>query len=314
MSQFVGKCWMVVLFLCLLPSCDHKELCFDHAHMVDLDIRFDWSEAPDADPRTMVVQFFRMDGSYYTSRELPRAAGGKVRVEADEYMLLFHNGEMEAVGEGGNTCDSFWLYTKPQSILDPMGRGGLATLPPEATAGEPVRGIPEVVWGGRHAYLNVQRGVEGQSVTLKPAEVTTWYTIEVCNVENMDPMLDVSGALSGMCEGWRLKEDVSAGISVTMPFELERRYDEKKLVARFPTFGHCPVSVGKHTFFIYTSRQTYYDFDVTDKIHDGNGGMDESKEIHIMIDDGLKLPPATGGMTPSIDGWDDVVNNDINMN
>ena len=134
MSRFVGKCWMVVWFLCLLPSCDHKELCFDHAHMVDLDIRFDWSEAPDADPRTMVVQFFRMDGSYYTSRELPRAAGGKVRVEADEYMLLFHNGEMEAVGEGGNTYDSFWLYTKPQSILDPMGRGGLATLPPEATA------------------------------------------------------------------------------------------------------------------------------------------------------------------------------------
>ncbi len=118
----------------------------------------------------------------------------------------------------------------------------------------------------------------------------------------MDPMLDVSGALSGMCEGWRLKEGVSAGVSVTMPFELERRYDEKKLVARFPTFGHCPVSVGKHTFFIYTSRQTYYDFDVTDKIHDGNGGVDEPKEIHIVIDDGIKLPPATGGMTPSVDG------------
>ncbi|WP_025830571.1 DUF5119 domain-containing protein [Bacteroides stercorirosoris] len=118
MSRFIEKCCVVFLLVWLLPACDHKELCFDHAHMVDLDIRFDWSEAPDADPRTMVVHFFRMDGSYYTSRELPRAAGGKVRMEADEYMLLFHNGEMEFVGEDGNTYDSFWLYTKPQSILD----------------------------------------------------------------------------------------------------------------------------------------------------------------------------------------------------
>ncbi len=314
MMRLIWRLWAVLLLAWLLQSCDHKELCYDHAHMVDLDIRFDWTEAPDADPRTMVVQFFRMDGSYYTSRELPLAIGGKVRVEADEYKLLFHNGELDFVGDGGNMYDSFWLYTKPQSILDPMGRGGLAALPPEATAGEPVRGIPEVVWGGQHEHIELQERVEGQSVTLKPMEVTTWYTIEVCNVENMDPMLDVSGALSGMAEGWRLKKSVSAGASVTMPFELERRYDEKKLVARFPTFGHCPMEEGKHTFFIYTSRQTYHNFDVTDKVHNGNGNEDGPKEIHILIDDGLKLPLVTGGMTPSIDGWDDVVDNDINMN
>ena len=58
----------------LLAGCEHKELCFDHAHMVDLDIRFDWSEAPEAKPRTMVVQFFRMDGSFYAVNFLWRRA------------------------------------------------------------------------------------------------------------------------------------------------------------------------------------------------------------------------------------------------
>ena len=294
----------------LLAGCEHKGLCFDHAHMVDLDIRFDWSEAPEAKPRTMVVQFFRMDGSFYASRELPLAAGGKVRLEAGAYKLLFHNGETEFVKESGDTYGGFRLLTKPQSILEPMGRSELSTLPPEAMAGEPVCGVPEEMWGGQYECIELQRGVDGQSVTLKPVELTSWYTIEVCNVENLDPLLDVSGALSGMAEGWRLADAVPAGEAVTLPFEVRRLYDEKKLVARFPAFGHCPAGEVKHTFFVYTSRQTYHRFDVTDQMHEVAEG---EKEIHLVID-GLKLPPATGGMTPSIDGWDDVVNNDINMN
>ena len=42
-------------------SCDHKELCMNHSHMVDVDVVFDWSHAPDADPVAMVVQFFRVE-------------------------------------------------------------------------------------------------------------------------------------------------------------------------------------------------------------------------------------------------------------
>ena len=115
MMRLIWRLWAVLLLAWLLQSCDHKELCYDHAHMVDLDIRFDWTEAPDADPRTMVVQFFRMDGSYYTSSELPLAIGGKVRVEADEYKLLFHSGETQFVGESGKTYSSFSAFLRSRS-------------------------------------------------------------------------------------------------------------------------------------------------------------------------------------------------------
>ena len=48
-------------------SCEHKDLCYDHSHMTDLRVDFDWSAAPDAEPGTMVVHFFRLPPITYTS-------------------------------------------------------------------------------------------------------------------------------------------------------------------------------------------------------------------------------------------------------
>ena len=45
---------LIIMVACMLGicSCDHKELCMNHSHMVDVDVVFDWSHAPDADPAT----------------------------------------------------------------------------------------------------------------------------------------------------------------------------------------------------------------------------------------------------------------------
>ena len=43
----------------LMQGCEHKDLCYDHSHMTELRVNFDWSAAPDAEPGTMVVHFFR---------------------------------------------------------------------------------------------------------------------------------------------------------------------------------------------------------------------------------------------------------------
>ena len=83
----------------LMQGCEHKDLCYDHSHMTDLRVDFDWSAAPDAEPGTMVVHFFRPDGSLYKRVEFTSATGGIARLEAGKYMMLFHNGEMETVHE-----------------------------------------------------------------------------------------------------------------------------------------------------------------------------------------------------------------------
>lgn len=309
--------WSALLLAFLVLSCDHKELCLDHSHRVDVDIVFDWSAAPDATPQTMVVQFFRMDGSaYYRSEFTPSGNGtidkGKVRIEAGEYKILFHNGEMESVVERGNTYDGYELVTVSESLLGPMGRAELGMPPrPDEVGDQPVRGAPGNVWGGRYEHLEVLSGVSGQSVTLLPAEVTMECTVEVRNVKNMSDALDVSGALTGMSESWYLANGVSSGVPVTMPIAL-RRVNDHTLEARFVLFGHCPVQEAKHIFSIYTSNKKWYKFDVTDQMHDTEINPDR-KHIQIVIDDEVDLPSVDGGMSPSISDWDEIIT-DIEMN
>ena len=300
---------MLAAFIVLFGACEHKELCLDHSHMVDMEIKFDWEAAPDATPQTMVVQFFRADGSHYIRHEFTSAQGGKIRIEAGEYKLLFHNGEMKSVDERGNTYDNYEVTTVSQSLLDPMGRGELSMPPrPAEVVNEPVCGIPENVWGGCHEQLEVLAGVSGQSVTLFPAEATVEYTVKVCNVENMSADLDISGALTGTSESWRLADGTSSGVPVTMPLQLERP-DNHTLTARFVSFGHCPQEEGIHYFSIYTSNKNFLDFDVTDQIHEAA----DPKHVYIEIDEKVTLPDPEEGMNPSISGWDEVIQ-DIPMN
>ena len=307
--------WTVLaMFLLLLTqSCDHKDLCYRNEHHTELEIKFDWSNAPDAQPRTMVVQLFRVDGSHYQRREFTSREGGKISIESGEYKILFHNGEMESVTERGNTFDNYLLATVPQPLLDPMGRGDLSTPPlPEGAEGQPVRGVPASVWGGKCSYLQVQEDVPAQSLTLTPEAATAEYTVEVRNVENMSDQIDISAALSGMAEGWSPASWQPAGKPVIMPLEMQRYTDEKMLVARFASFGHCPHGEeGKHVLTIYTSNQKYFHHDVTEQLHTAT----DPAHILIVID-GLKIPSGEGGgMNPDISGWDDnVVENDIDMN
>lgn len=76
-------------------------------------------------------------------------------------------------------------------------------------------------------------------------------------------------------------------------------------------FGHCPVmkSERRHILTVYTSKMKYYEYDVTDQLHEAP----DPHYITIIIE-GIELPAPDGtGMTPSVPDWDDVVNNDLDM-
>lgn len=50
------------LFLILaITSCEYKELCYDHSHVVDVRIDYDWSLAPDADPKSVSAYLYRAE-------------------------------------------------------------------------------------------------------------------------------------------------------------------------------------------------------------------------------------------------------------
>lgn len=297
------------LALILLSGCEHKELCYDHGHNVEIDIRFIWDAAPDADPNTMVVNFFTPDGKHFTTREFTSRDGGRMRIEAGEYMILFHNGEMESVKEALDVFDRYALTTNEESLLSPMSRDLGAPPRPTISANEPVRSTAETVWAGQCTHVMFERNKQGQFVELHPAEATARYTVEVVNVENLRDNIDISAALSGLSERLNVSSSSASGQPVTVPFSIERK-DDKTLEAKFVTFGHCPENKSvSHIVSIYTSSKVYYNFDVTDQVHNA----EDDKNIYIRIN-GLKLPTDGQGVTPSIDGWEDVEDVIINMN
>lgn len=285
----------------LLCSCQHKELCFDHTHKVDFEVRFDWTDYPDAAPRTMVLQIFRPDGSWYTTEEFISREGGTLRIEAGEYKFLFHNGTMSSLVERGNNYYEYELTTKSQSLLAPMGKADSQNVPrPEESADEPVIDVLEEVWGGSLAGIQILRGVEGQSVTLRPVEATSEYTVEVREVKNMRDDLDVSAALTGMAQSWRISDNSLSDMTATIPFGMSRK-DETTLEAHFVTFGDAPDHTGKHMLSIYTSQKDYHHFDVTDQIHNAP----DRRRVTLVME-GLELKEEGSGMSPDISGWEDV--------
>lgn len=303
-SRLAAICAIMIAAV-FMPGCEHNELCYDHTHVTELNVEFDWSQAPDADPSTMVVHFFRPDGSLYRRVEFTQRTGGKVRLEAGEYRILFHNGNMETVYELGNSHSDYALSGVSRSILGPMGREGDAPRPPES-ADQLIFSAPDQVWAGSHSAIEILPGVAGQTVKLTPVEATMEYTVEITGVENLRDDIDVSAAITGMSPLYRLAEGCHGGEAATLPISVERVGDNT-LVAHFRTFGHCPQTELAHTFSVYTSNKFFVNYDITEKMHNAPDPRHVVIEIH-----GLRLPDA--GMGTEISGWENVEEYEIDMN
>lgn len=93
MKRMFCMLWTVLLFV----ACTHKELCYDHAHSVDLTVVFDWGQAPDAKPESMSLYLFPKDGSKSLRYEFVGREGGTVVVPAGRYDALCLNSDTEKI-------------------------------------------------------------------------------------------------------------------------------------------------------------------------------------------------------------------------
>lgn len=299
--------------MCMLASCDSRELCYDHSHWLDLRVEFDWSQAPDATPRTMVVYMFPADRAGEPYRyELTDFNGVAVRIPAGEYNAVTFNGDTETLIESGSAYDEFVITTDEQDLLAPMRGSKLSNAPrPEGTESQPVKITPDKMWSGRLENIVLTPGVAGQKVRFTPTLSTTDITVKLVNITNMDYSIDVSAALSSLAESYHVAEGHHAGADVTMPMLMEA-VDDNTFIGRASIFGHCDVSredlAKKHILTIYTSNKYYYNYDVTSQIHESP----DHSDIEIVVD-GLKLPAVGTGLSPDVDGWDDVINQGIDM-
>ncbi len=297
-----------------LGSCEQRPLCYDHSHHSPVDITFDWSAAPDADPSTMVVWFFPVDGTAGSRYELTKNPAtsrtefnSTLKVPPGEYFVVTHNGDTDNNSERGNTFDSYCLLTYEDRLLSPMNRTDEAPRPSD-TESQPIRAEASALYA--HT-LTEKITVEPATnvpvhITLTPVEATAVWDIRVTGIENLTPDIEASAVITGVAETWHPATSRPAGREVTIPLPLAHCGSDC-LRGTVTLFGDAAPHDIPHKLRIYTSHKYYYDFDITVQVHNAAVG---THHIDIRVS-GIKLPDVSGdgsGMSPGVSDWESAEN------
>lgn len=313
----------VILFvLILFASCQHKELCYDHTHVVPVQVTFDWSEAPDASPKSMSLYFFPVDGGEPMRYEFSELRGGNIRVPAGHYNVMCINSDTEYIRyRNKERFETFEVYPRDAEMLSSLSTLGLkADDPiPRAPGTEEQRLVyePDRMWNDRMRDVVIESGTESIPIILSPKSIVEKYKLTINNVENLKYANGVGSTVTGMAAGYLTGTGELSSECVTHAVELKMSSDKTQLTGEFYTFGHCPDKdhIQEHKFVVYSvisdGSKWYYTFDVTKYMHElPEDDMPEHPDedgVKEIVLDGLPLPkPITngGGFQPEVGDWE----------
>lgn len=303
--------FLATMLLPLLTACEHKDLCYDHSHTTQLEVVFDWTEAPDANPATMSLYLYPEDGSEPMRYEFTNRTGGTITVPIGMYDAICVNSDKETHRiQNKERMETFQVTTGDTRSL----RGALATrseTAPLARGAEEERSVqePEALWSDHSERLDIHPETGVQKIVLTPKSRVNTCTVEIRNVENLRHAAALSASVTGMSGGWLAGIDCLTDEKVTIPFEVRANEDKTMLTGNLSFFGHCPKEAGNHKLMIYAQMSDgstyYFEEDVTGQLHDP-----AQDPTHIVIEiDKLPLPkPITGGggLQPTVKDWQEI--------
>lgn len=300
----------VGIFMLPLVSCEHKELCYDHSHTVDVRVVLDWKNAAEASPSSMRLYLFPQDGGEVLSYGFADCRGGNITVPIGCYKILCLNSDTKSIlyRNIGRFTD-FEAYT----VNDVLVRRSTSTPRADGTQEERVARSPDKLWCARADGACF--GESDRLLMLYPEEVVCRYRLEIRHVENLKHIAPdgISGALSGISGSLFAGRGVTGPEVITVPFGIIRR-DSTTLTADFICFGCPPLPGKKHMLTVYVlladGSKYYHSYDVTSCIHTTR----DPRNVPIVLDS-LHLPkPITNGdgFRPSVDEWQNI-NIDIPM-
>lgn len=298
-----------------LTSCLHKDLSSDISHRVNIDVEFDWSKAPDANPTSMLTYFYPVNDEplryTFTGRY-----GGQIAIPTGYYRGMALNGDISDWASILSTEDPdlMEIRTKDADQLEGYGLSARSLPRAEGTEGERMAKTPKMLWSDRLESINIPSDAENDIlITFTPDDNLCHYTVDIIHIKNMDYLhgASVDATISGMSESAFIGRHITSDTSVTMPFVLAPDMAAKSLHSEYLTFGECNTKVVPHyiTVYLYLTDGTkwFKTFDVTSQVTEAP----DPRNVHIVID-GLELPQpisGTGGFDPDVNDW-----NDININ
>ena len=291
--------YSLLVFL-VFTGCKNKELCPQCEQEAGVEIEFDWSDV-EKKPEGMTVLFYNMENELmYTLNNVP-PAGETIHINAGTYRVACYNNdsEYEQWHEVSN-MDSMYVETRVSEELKASDK-----LPQEDLVE-----CPDFLCGAilqkkeLFAYSN-----ETQIVLLKPEPLLCHYTYSVSNIENGEYIEKTSATLSGLSRRYYLSHPEHQLGTITMPFEDNLVIDGQHTgVGSMLNFGELNLRDNHNylTLYIWSKGGNFRAiFDVTDQVMNAP----DPKNVHIVIDTKLVVPPPIGGgdgLEPSVDEWEDV--------
>lgn len=292
---------LVGLFMLLFASCEHKELCYDHSHTVDVQVIFDWEKVPDADPTSVRLYLFPLNGGSVLSYEFTDSHRGEIAVPSGCYRALCVNSDTHSIlYRNISRFIDFEAYTvgdilKVRSSSAPCAEG---------TEEQRIARSPERFWCARTDEVCIEKS--GKHLTFYMEEATVRYRVRINHVNNLKYIESdgISGALSGMSGSLFIGQGIPSSEVVNVPFGIASE-DSAALTAEFFGFGCPPLSDKPHKLVVYVlladGSKCYYTYEVTSQIHEA----ENPRDVLITVDS-LRLPkPITngGGFHPDVDEW-----------
>lgn len=300
----------------MLTCCQHQqELCFDHDRheRIPMDVEFDWSDHPDANPATMSLYLFPEDGRPSIRYEFEGRAGGRILVPAGRYTAIALNSDSEEIlVEETDRLETFRVRLRDAYEL--QGLSMRASEVPRSPGAEEERMAyaPTKLWRVRTDGLFADEGTEDvKKFRMRPTEAICHYSVRIDSVENIKGVTSVSATLSGMAGGMFLHNGALTDETVTIPFDIAPS-GEVSLSGTWMTLGHCGHSrcrsdddtpATKHIFTVYAvladGSRWYRCYTVTDQVHSS-----DPNRCDIVLDR-LSLPKAMngGGFNISVGEW-----------
>lgn len=298
--------WLVLPLAIMLASCEHKDLYYDSAGQVN--VVFDWRNAPGANPASMVAQFFSQEEAHSLRYIFQGKDGGQISLPIGTFSGISVNGDdndwvrLRYVDD----VENYETYTIDAQNTEAYGLSSRALPRAEGTEDERMAQAPGMLYTNRQD--NIQHYADGsETVTFYPEEAVCHYIVDIYDVENLQYVnrAQIDGTISGMAEGFNHGAKQPTDSHVTMPFTLTGDAAAKTLHAEFLTFGESHADPGRHILSVYMfltdGSKWYYNFDVTSQVHDAS----DPRHVHIILR-GLSVPhPITdeGGFKPNVNDW-----------
>lgn len=286
---------LTVVFVMLMTSCRHKDLYMEEEMTSELQVKFDWSNAPEANPESMALYLYEEDGHSPMRYIFSNSTGGLIKAPFGTHHAICMNADNTdwACMRNHENIETMEIYTMDANEIGSRDDDATSIPRPEGTENERIAATPGMMWSNRSNDIKIVPHSGMQTITMYPKEAVCHYTVDVYDVKNLDGIESsaVDATLSGMAEGFNHGQQTATDNTVSFKFDLKGNASEENLHGEYLTFGECPTTVAKHYLTLYMvlndGSKWYHSFDVTDQVSKAS----DPTHVHIIVR-GLDLPHA----------------------